>query len=70
MVNLLPFLDFSKGLKLNEREIGRYMVVSALIINLHTCLYDGQMCAQFSTDFDIILPLTLEIWTLDEYMAE
>ena len=64
MVNLLPFLDFSKGLKVNEREIGRYMVVGALIINLHTCLYGSQVCAQFSTDFDIILPPTLE-----EYMA-
>ena len=64
MVNLLPFLDFSKGLKINEREIGRYMVVGALIINLLTCLYGCQVCAQFSADFDIILPPTLE-----EYMA-
>jgi len=64
MVNLLSFLDFSKGLKINERETGRYMVVIELIINLHTCLYGSQVCAQFSTDFDIILPPTLE-----EYMA-
>ena len=64
LVNMLAFLDFSKGLKVHEREIGKYMVVGALIINLHTCLYGSQVCAQFSTEYDVILPPALE-----EYMA-
>ena len=48
LINLLPFLDFSKGLKINVREIGIYMVVIALIINLHTCLYGSQVCTNFN----------------------
>ena len=64
MVNLFPFLDFSKGLRVNERAIGQYVIVGALIINLHTCLYGSQVCSQFSTSYDIILPPTLE-----SYMA-
>jgi nuclease HARBI1 len=64
IVNIFPFVDFKKGLKLNEREIGKYMVVGALFTNLHTCLYGSQVCNQFSYGAEIILPPTLE-----EYMS-
>jgi nuclease HARBI1 len=64
MVNLFPFLDYKKGLKMNERAIGRFFTVGALLTNLHTCLYGSQVCDQFSTANDIILPPSLEAYML------
>jgi hypothetical protein len=63
LINLFPYIDFHKGLKINEREVGKYMVIAALLTNLHTCLYGSQVCQQFSSTNEVILPPTLE-----EYM--
>jgi hypothetical protein len=60
IVNLFPFVDFKNGFKINEREVGRYVIVAALMVNLHTCLYGSQICLQFSVGDHIIHPPTRE----------
>ena len=60
IVNHFPFVDFKKGLKINEREIGKYIVVAAILVNLHTCLYGSQLCTHFSINNHFIYPPTLE----------
>jgi len=64
IVDNFPFIDYSKKLKVNEREIAIYMRVGALLTNIHTCLYGGQTSQHFSIGSNIILPPTLE-----DYMA-
>lgn len=55
-----PFINIYFHLKLNEREIGSYMNVSALLTNVHTCLYGSQCSKYFSQDFDIVHAPSLE----------
>ena len=64
IVNLFPFVDYKKKLKINERAIGSYIVVCALLTNIHTCLYGSEVCNMFSSDDDYML-----LPTLEEYMA-
>jgi hypothetical protein len=64
IVILFPLVDFKKKLKINEREIGLYIIVATILTNIHTCLYGSQTSSYFSSDDDIILPPTLE-----EYMV-
>jgi hypothetical protein len=63
VINLFSFLDFEKNLKINEREIGKYICVGALLTNLHTCLYGSQTSSYFSIEIENVFPPTLE-----EYM--
>jgi hypothetical protein len=57
---LFPFIETVKKMKLNEREIGVYMVVAALLTNIHTCLYGSQTSLYFSSNDDIVIPPSLE----------
>jgi hypothetical protein len=58
--NLFPFVSF--GRRLNEREVGVYVQVAALLTNAYTCLY-GEGCAMyFSTATSVILPPSLEAY--------
>lgn len=47
IIQLFPFLDFKKNLKVYKQEVGDYYKVGAILINCHTCLYGSQVCDYF-----------------------
>ena len=57
---LFKFTSFASTLKINEREVGNYILVATLLTNAHTCLYAGEAATFFSHGNAVILPPTLE----------
>lgn len=50
IVQLFPFLDFKKNLKVYKQEVGKYYKIGAILSNCHTCLYGSQVCDYFEID--------------------
>lgn len=50
LIQLFPFLDFKKNLKVYKQEIGNYYKVGAILTNCHTCLYGGQVSEYFECE--------------------
>lgn len=63
IVRHFPFINYYMDLKLNEREIGSYITVAALLTNIHTCLY-GSACGDYFSEpgFNMYAP------ELEDYM--
>ena len=59
-----PFVNISYRVKLNERDVGNYINVSAILTNIHTCLYGSNCATHFSEFGHPVYPPQLE-----EYMA-
>lgn len=59
IVQLFPFLDYKKNMKVYKQEVGNYFKVGVILTNCHTCLYGSQVSSYFGCD-----PPTLE-----EYLA-
>ncbi|CAN0295299.1 unnamed protein product [Scytosiphon promiscuus] len=55
VVNVFPFVDFRKLMKLDLSPIGNYYIVAALLTNAHTTLYGCQTSTYFG-----MMPPTLE----------
>jgi len=60
LTNNFPFIDNEKKMKENEREIGVYMIIGALLTNIHTCFYGNETSNFFCIDENIITPPILE----------
>jgi hypothetical protein len=58
-----PFINVYFMMKINEREVGTFINVAALLTNLHTCLYGSKCGKYFSNVGSTVYPPTLE-----EYM--
>lgn len=52
IVNLFPFVDYKKNLKLRLQPVGKYYLVATILTNCHTCCYGSQV----STFFDSTPP--------------
>ena len=50
IVNLFPFVDFKKNLKLLLQPVGKYYLVATVLTNCHTCLYKSQVNVIFKSD--------------------
>ena len=50
IVNLFPFVDFKKNLKLGLQPIGKYFLVATVLTNCHTCCYGSQINDYFESD--------------------
>lgn len=58
-----PFVNVYFHLKINEREVGTYINVAALLTNIHTCLY-GSQCANYFSQ----VGYTVHAPSLEDYM--
>lgn len=47
IIQLFPFLDFKKNLKIYKQQVGNYNKVGVLLTNCHTCLYGSQVSKYF-----------------------
>ncbi|CAM9794182.1 unnamed protein product, partial [Choristocarpus tenellus] len=47
VVQMYPFVEFKKNLKLLLQSVGMYYLVTALLTNAHTCLYGSQIGIYF-----------------------
>lgn len=59
ILQLFPFVDFKKNLKIYKQEVGNFYKVAVILTNCHTCLYGSQV----GSYFEIEPPL------LEEYLA-
>lgn len=50
VVQLFPFVDFKKNLKLLNQQVPNYYKVSVILTNCHTCLYGSQVSSYFQCD--------------------
>lgn len=50
IVQLFPFLDFKKNLKIFKQPVGNYYKVGAILTNCHTCLYGSQVADYFQCE--------------------
>ena len=50
IVNYFRFLDYEKNLKIELSSVGKYYVVSAILRNAMTCLYDNQTSSFFDNE--------------------
>lgn len=58
VLQLFPFLDFKKNLKVQKQKVPQYYKVATILANCHTCLYGSQVCEYFE----------IEPPTLEEYL--
>ena len=47
LLQLFPFLDYKKNLKLFLQPVAKYYMVANLLANAHTCLYGSQISNYF-----------------------
>ena len=47
IVNIFAYLDFAKQNKLQQAPVDKLFIVSALLCNVHTCMYGGQSSLYF-----------------------
>ena len=59
-----PFINTLLAMKINQRAVGKYVRVCALMTNIHTCLYGCESSVYFSSEGHLVLPPNLE-----EYMS-
>lgn len=57
VIQLFPFLDFKKNIKIYKQQVGNYYKVGTLLTNCHTCLYGSQVSEYFECD-----PPELEVY--------
>lgn len=50
LVQLFPFLDYKKNMKVYKQDVGDYFKVGVILTNCHTCLYSSQVCSYFECD--------------------
>lgn len=50
VIQLFPFVDFKKNLKIYKQPVAKYYKVCVLLTNCHTCLYGSQVCDYFECD--------------------
>lgn len=50
IIQLFPFVDFKKNLKVNKQSVSKYYKVATILTNCHTCLYGSQVCQYFELD--------------------
>lgn len=50
VLQLFPFLDFKKNLKIYKQPVGNYYKVGVILTNCHTCLYGSQVVDYFGCD--------------------
>lgn len=55
ILQLFPFVDFKKNLKVGKEKVPKFYKVATILTNCHTCLYGSQVCQYFEVD-----PPTLE----------
>lgn len=55
ILQLFPFVDFEKNLKIRKEKVPLFYKVATILTNCHTCLYGSQVCYYFECD-----PPTLE----------
>ena len=48
--SLWSYLDFKKGQKPYQQDIGRYWVAAQILTNCHTCLYGSETASYFDCD--------------------
>lgn len=58
IIQLFPFVDFKKNLKVRKEQVPKFYKVATILTNCHTCLYGSQVCQYFE----------LEPPTLQEYL--
>lgn len=47
ILQLFPFLDFKKNLKICKQTVAQFYKVGTILSNCHTCLYGSQVCDYF-----------------------
>jgi hypothetical protein len=57
-----PFINYYFNMKINEREVGEYMNVAALLTNIHTCLYGSSCASYFSQTGFVVKPPEIEAY--------
>lgn len=50
ILQLFPFLDFKKNLKIYKQPVGNYYKVGVILTNCHTCIYGSQVSDYFGCD--------------------
>lgn len=55
ILQLFPFVDFKKNLKIRKEKVPQFYKVATILTNCHTCLYGSQVNHYFECD-----PPTLE----------
>lgn len=58
ILQLFPYVDFKKNLKIRKDKVPAFYKVATILTNCHTCLYAGQICEYFE----------LEPPSLEEYL--
>lgn len=50
ILQLFPFVDLKKNLKMKKQNVSKFYKVATLLTNCHTCLYGGQVNSYFEID--------------------
>lgn len=50
ILQLFPFNDYKKNLKVGKQKVAEIYKVSIILSNCHTCLYSSQVCEYFDCD--------------------
>lgn len=50
IVQVFPFVDFKKNLKIYKQGVSKYYKVATILTNCHTCLYGSQVSDYFECD--------------------
>lgn len=50
IIQLFPFVDFKKNLKLYKQGVSKYFKVATILTNCHTCLYGSQVSDYFDCE--------------------
>ncbi|XP_037044424.1 uncharacterized protein LOC119080269 [Bradysia coprophila] len=58
IIQLFPFVDFKKKLRIRHEKVPDFYKVATILANCHTCLYGSQVCQYFE----------MEPPTLEEYL--
>ncbi len=47
ILQLFPFIDFKKNLKIRKEKVPAFYKVATILTNCHTCIYGSQVCDYF-----------------------
>lgn len=50
IIQIFPFLDLKKNLKVYKQSVADYYKVGVILTNCHTCLYGGQVAENFDCE--------------------
>lgn len=50
IIQLFPFVDFKKNLKIRKEKVPQFYKVATILTNCHTCLYGSQVNHYFECD--------------------